>query len=571
MKEFIRKSFKREILVCLLAVSLLPLILSSTFLIQLFKVKIAGDYRKKNLAQETQIAGKLSDLFTQFAAVSMELAVNSTVQSALMGEGEEAENQVYPLLYEKTSALRSKAQIELYTADGKCRYSTGTGNLQTQLPTYWGILRDARQEDGMVVMGEKNYAKETEIVLRTARAIYEKEDGCIGYVVISMKNSHFETVFKEDSGGQDGICILDGFWETVYSSGTAEQENIGAVLRQRRMDGSSLTAAYHDNSIYLTEPENTGLTVVLMRPVAFTEDTVNSMYTVLLFLAAACGILCAVVGARMSSHLFSPLDTLNQAMQKLQEGNLQTRITTKRRDEFAQLTDNFNVMAKELEMYTQRQVSQQKQLDDVQIAMMQAQLNPHFLYNTLDTIKWVAKANHVPQIATLAAKLAKILRTSISREQFITLGEEIEMVKSYAEIQGIRFEGKFSFVYEIEEEVNCCMIPKLIIQPIVENAVIHGLVECLEGCIKVCAEKSGGELFISVTDDGCGMDQERMTYINERAWEKISGHIGLYNVDTIIRLHYGARYGLKAERPASGGCRVWVRLPLHEGKGQENC
>ena len=106
-------------------------------------------------------------------------------------------------------------------------------------------------------------------------------------------------------------------------------------------------------------------------------------------------------------------------------------------------------MASELKTYMEMQVSQHKKLNEVQSAMMQAHLNPHFLYNTLDTMKWVAKANHIPEIATLAAKLAKILRTSISNAQFITLKEELELVDCYAEIQKIRFQGKFCFDYEL--------------------------------------------------------------------------------------------------------------------------
>ena len=98
----------------------------------------------------------------------------------------------------------------------------------------------------------------------------------------------------------------------------------------------------------------------------------------------------------------------------MQSGNLEARVHSTRNDEFGQLSESFNTMASELKTYMEMQVSQQKKLNEVQIAMMQAQLNPHFLYNTLDTMKWVAKANHIPEIATLAAKLAKILRTSIS-------------------------------------------------------------------------------------------------------------------------------------------------------------
>ena len=146
----------------------------------------------------------------------------------------------------------------------------------------------------------------------------------------------------------------------------------------------------------------------------------------------------------MSNHLSRPIQSLNEAMHEVQNGNLDARVISTRNDEFGQLSGSFNTMASELKAYMEMQVSQQKKLNEVQIAMMQAQLNPHFLYNTLDTMKWVAKANHIQRSPPLAAKLAKILRTSISNAQFITLKEELELVDCYAEIQRSVFR-KFCF------------------------------------------------------------------------------------------------------------------------------
>ena len=224
-----------------------------------------------------------------------------------------------------------------------------------------------------------------------------------------------------DTGFQDGVCILNSFWETVYSTGTAGREEIGTVLRHRLMAGAAVEEQFHNNSIYISEIGGTGLYSVFLRPKEFTADTTKSIYSVLIVMTAASLMLCVAVAAKMSNHLSRPIQSLNEAMNKVQNGNLDARVISTRNDEFGQLSGSFNTMASELKAYMEMQVRQQKKLNEVQIAMMQAQLNPHFLYNTLDTMKWVAKANHIPEIATLAAKLAKILRTSISNAQFITL------------------------------------------------------------------------------------------------------------------------------------------------------
>ena len=126
------------------------------------------------------------------------------------------------------------------------------------------------------------------------------------------------------------------------------------------------------------------------------------------------------VAIGISSFLSKPIHVLHDAMDEVQEGNLDTHVDMERQDEFGELAENFNIMIKRISSYMEERVRREKELNETQIAMMQSQLNPHFLYNTLDTMKWVAKANHIPEIATLAAKLAKILRTSISSAQFIS-------------------------------------------------------------------------------------------------------------------------------------------------------
>lgn len=568
MKEFIKKSFKRELLACFMVVALVPLVISNTFLIQMFKAKLARDYQKQDMEQAQQIDTKLTELFDGFQTVASHLVEDDTIQTALQGETSGTRSQVYSRLYAETGGLREYAQVDLYSGDGVCQYSTGTGMLHTVLLPYWGILKvSAAHPEELIIRREKEYAGETDILLRAARAVRDEEENCIGFVVISMRAEHFEEVLRGAYSSQDGICILNSYWETVYAAGAAAREDIGGVLRRRLLDGEALEKSYHNNSIYISRLGETGLTSVFLRPEVFTENTTRSLYSVMVLMTLAGLLLCVAVAARMSNHLSWPIRVLNHAMHQLQEGNLDTRITSQRSDEFGQLSDSFNTMAKELKGYMDEQVRQQKTLNDVQIAMMQAQLNPHFLYNTLDTMKWVAKANHIPELATLAAKLAKILRTSISKAPFITLKEEMELVESYTEIQRIRFDGKFCFTCQLPQELEVCMVPKMIVQPIVENAVIHGLAECEEGNIRVGICREENRLRIEVQDDGCGIDMERMELLNNREWDKISGHIGLYNVDTIIRLHYGEEYGLRVEKPEEGGTRVILELPA--GKGNE--
>ena len=579
MWNFIRKSFKRELLVSFVAVALLPLVLSCIFLIQMFKVKLERDYQKKDMEQAVVMEEKLTTLFQTIDEVTLRLSEEPEIAASIRESGNRGRSAVYAKLYEETASLREMAQFDLYSEEGVCLYSTGAGMFHTQLPVYWGILKVAEAHpDEMTVRREKEYSGSSNILLRAARPILDSEDSSVGYVLVSINGSNFEKILGGTYGSQDGVCILNSFWETVYSTGTAVREEIGTVLRHRLMAGAAVDEPFHNNSIYISEIGGTGLYSVFLRPKVFTADTTKSMYSVLIVMTAASLMLCVAVAAKMSNHLSRPIQSLNEAMHEVQNGNLDARVISTRNDEFGQLSGSFNTMASELKAYMEMQVSQQKKLNEVQIAMMQAQLNPHFLYNTLDTMKWVAKANHIPEIATLAAKLAKILRTSISNAQFITLKEELELVDCYAEIQKIRFQGKFCFDYELPQELADCVVPKLVVQPIVENAMIHGLRDCEEGHILVRAFSKEERLFIEVMDDGCGISDEVLNHLNNRTAgagvpseggeEDLLrlGHIGFYNVDTIIRLHYGAEYGLSVCRPEEGGTKVTIMIPVRQGE-----
>ena len=567
MRRRLRKTFKQELLICFITVSVLPLAVCSLFLIQLFQMKISRDYRVMDMEQAEEVNGRLEQLFAEFEALAQEFGGNIEITEALRQPESGNVSEVYRTLYRETKELRDYAWFELYDSEGICRYSTGAGTYQRGLEAYWGVLRRAAEEPGSLVVRKADGTSDNAVL--QAAMLIEDEKGHVGFFVINMGTREFETVLKGTYGGQDGICILDGFLETVYDAGTAMGEDIGGIIRAQLFQNEPVGEECNGNSLYLSELEGRGLYTVLLRPQVFTDSTVNSMYSVLFVMIAVILVLCIFLVIKLSNRLSRPIHVLNETMYEVQSGNLDAHMQEDWPTmEFVQMSGNFNYMTTDLKKYMEKQVEQQKQLNEIQIAMMQAQLNPHFLYNTLDTVKWVAKANHVPEIVTLVSKLAKILRASISKEQFTTLREEMELVNSYAEIQRIRFNGKFECACSYDEKLADCELPKLVIQPIVENAVIHGLSECEDGHIRVQAFAEEGEntqkLVVTVSDDGCGIEQEVIDRLNNGGLQEHTGHIGLGNVDRIIRLHYGEGYGVKIQRQEQGGTLVILTFPFRK-------
>ena len=578
MRKWIKKSFHRQLRVCFAVVALLPLLFFGVSLIQTMETKINSDYEKNVTEQAQQIDTGVLEVFGNFETVVENINANRKIVDNINEEDSWSRSKIYLQFYREVSDYREYAQFDLYDRNGKCIYTTRQGDARMELPVYWGILKAVEDSQDTLILrrAEEN---DSGVLLYAAGKLLGRGGTLEGYIVISMRTENFEKIILDSGNGKNDVAFLDPYWRTIYDSGSLQTDQI----RHELMSGHKLLGVYRAGELLIQPLGESGLYTVMACPSVFSREVLSSMYRVLTVMLTISVLLCVIVASRVGRNMTKPIERMNTAMRTLQEGDLSVRIASDREDELGQMSRNFNIMANELEQSVQDKVEKQKELNASHIAMMQAQLNPHFLYNTLDTMKWVAKANHIPEIATMAAGLAKILRTSISKRQFIYLKEELELVNCYVDIQKIRFNDKFTYSVEMEERLEECVIPKLIIQPIVENSVLHGLKESEEGNIRVRITGKDGVLCIEVTDDGCGAPKERMDAINHRRQEQLVGHIGVSNVDTIIRLTYGEEYGIhmesftsNAENPTDGqrteeegevhGTKVTLRLPVRYGE-----
>ncbi|KAF5040228.1 Histidine kinase [anaerobic digester metagenome] len=333
------------------------------------------------------------------------------------------------------------------------------------------------------------------------------------------------------------------------------------VLRRQILEGLPLSDSSNDY-IYQVQPiGRSGCFVLIQQLKPLVGKTLNSLFFIAGVMAVLSVFMCIAFAAHMSEQFFQPVRALNDAMSEVENGNLDVRIPSDRTDELGQLAGRFNHMVKRLKRHLEESLGRQKQLNDARIRMMQAQLNPHFLYNTLDTIKWIGKINAIPEIATIAADLADVLRQSISGREFVTLGEELNLLERYVEIQKIRFKDKFEFEVDVSDDLRGVQIPKLMLQPLVENAIIHGFEDCSGGHILVEAQRIVSDLIITVTDDGCGMSRESIQRFLLRE-APAESHLGLYNIDAILRMNYGEDRGLKLVPINTKGTCIRLTIPI---------
>ena len=567
MKQTVKRfslSFKNRVFFMCLLTTLVPLLISSVVMVHIFTMSLNRQSEGTAKQQITEISERFSRLLEDCENTCAELTADGSAAWNLIDNTTiEIQKGMYLSLYQAVQEIYGHAQCSVYDAGGRLRFTTDTLPREGKLPVYWGLLRKTSQGDGMTYYRTDPYLAVTNpsILMQGAYSLENPQGARTGYVVLDFTRDNFDNVFSGFYSLTDMILILDDHRKPVYCSRPdySEAQISGIIAELMKPQGTAEAGNGAQQYLCLREPER-GFYVILCRQAPISAPAVRMMGTVVLALSLLSLALSLVISEALARHITRPVSRLDKAIAKVKDGDLSIQVKVKTNDELGRLTESFNQMVKDLKRYLEDRVQRQKDLNETTLRLYQTQLNPHFLYNTLDTIKWSAKIHQIPEIAVLAENLAVILRKSISSKPFIQLREELDTIESYIKIQKIRFAGRFLYETEVPDMLEDCVIPKMILQPLVENAIIHGLDGCANGYICIYAAQKDGILRISVTDDGCGMGQEMLDWMNSPHPAKRDGHLGLYNVIRILKLYYGEEYGIQAESDTSG-TTVTIRLP----------
>lgn len=572
MKAFRKLSFLGKIFTGMTVTSILPMLVGYLLLLQVLNLayrNYLNEEAERTLAQaEKSLEEAFSDIFDVIGGLSEDEAV----RRFLTGEDEEFAENLYRKLYAASGKCGNYASFSIYDREGRRKMTMSDNKfISRKLSLNWNILYRADRHPGeYVVCNARLYEGEKRVeYLRVGRTVLDENGQIRGYVIATIVKDNFDNILKGLGKEQEGVIyVMDDFREIVYfSSESYSEEIVSAGKALFRMEEPRVSME-KDSFYYLDYNDYYDLYIMYRQPTGF----LNHMRGDVLGIAVVSGIFsifaCLFLSYYFSRLIYKPIQRVQLAIGEIRQGNYEVQIEVDSDDELGQLSESFNVMSRHLIDNTERLIQRERELSDSNIKMMQAQLNPHFLYNTLDTMKWMAKENGMPELVSMASNLAQILRMSISAKPIIRLSQEVALVEAYAEIQKIRFEDKFELLVDIPAGLEDCLLPKLTLQPIVENAVIHGLAEREAGMVLVQAQSpESGVLQILVQDDGVGMTKEEVERLSEtgrRAEEGTPGHesIGYNNVDAIIRLHYGEQYGLRAESERGVGTKVYLTLPL---------
>lgn len=281
----------------------------------------------------------------------------------------------------------------------------------------------------------------------------------------------------------------------------------------------------------------------------------------LLFLAAA-----FVLAAALAHSIAKRISSVSEGMQSVRSGKLMPISIEHGSDEIGSLVDTYNYMVEKIDELMEAQALSAEQLRTSEFHALQAQINPHFLYNTLDMINWLSQSGQSHEVTQAVQSLSKFYKLTLSKRDTIdTIETELEHVSLYVRLQNMRYSNRIDFLIDVPDELMDYEIPKLTFQPIVENAIQHGILEkeSKEGHIVLTAWTEDKDIVFLISDDGVGMDGETLqNVLNGKGQRSRSGsNIGVYNTHQRLTLLYGPSYGLSYESAPGKGTEVTIRIP----------
>ena len=400
-----------------------------------------------------------------------------------------------------------------------------------------------------------------------------QESMLVGYIKLDINARNF---FYANNGISDedaiyDVIVLDSADNLVYETWEGADELLASVSE---LDiGKGELAAFKDRLIFMDSVDSGDYKVFLVFDnKAYVNQRIKVIIPIIIIFMTL--ILAVILFSYVFAKKFSSrINLLVNKMKQIENGDFSVSEAIGGNDEIAELDKDFMQMQKELNNLINKNYIQTLINKEFELKNLQLQINPHFLYNTLESISSMSAVKGNFDICEICEKLGEVFRYSLGKNygNYVPLSQEIKHIQNYVFIQKTRFGDKFDVYYSIPKELMNCQILRFILQPIVENAIIHGVIpNAKPGNIEISAQQNGNELVITVEDDGVGMNKEKLDEMNEYIKKDINaasdkpGSIGIRNVNKRIELTCGERYGIEIKSMPEKGSRFEIRLPYIE-------
>ncbi|CAN7349482.1 sensor histidine kinase [Paenibacillus sp. LjRoot153] len=582
-----------------LMLSFLSLVVLPLTVVSYFAYSVATHIINNNLSRSIQQTVHQLSLNSEVILEDAEKAVNTAFYDSFnLPNPIKKQIEAYPAAsdYEKSQISRSVEdemnKYTIYRNDINGMYFIDTHG------TYFSSANQLREKPNFTDFPWFQSFSESD----SADAKWSPSHKVGGYTISSNANVvTFLKKIRNSYGSQIGILWMDvneRTLENIYTTGRVAPNGYTMILDDANnvisiSDKSLVTQKLEtaksaqfgpvfaeDNGYYFTdEPDarklvafatihTTGWKIITVVPANELFVDASRVKNIILISVLIMTVMSTIIAYFLSRRITRPISNLIRLMEKVAEGNMSVRAKVDNSDEIGKLNEHFNIMIGDIQnLISTVFVSNLKQ-KEAELASLEAQINPHFLYNTLQSIKWLSDFHQAPDIGEMAVSLAKIFRFSIKGAPIVSLYEELQHVKDYISIQKFRYGDRFELEARIPEETMNYQIPKLIIQPLVENAIYHGIeMKEEQGTITIWAAVDEQALHIGVEDDGAEISDEKLAAIRSALYKTAGQHaeqkksLGLKNIHERLQMLYGNEYGLHVDRRHDRGFKVVASLP----------
>lgn len=574
---------KHKLVVLLLLITIVPAIILS-ILVAVTVERVIEDQVTENTLQ---LIGQVNKSIEYYAGnmqnVSYLLSFDPEVESFLDGKPSEEGNysirqfmQRLTTLYPEVAgilAVNSKGESvsnELYAPSGQNLLEE---DWYKQAVAGAGIFKMIGHPKNRSITSHVHYGEDE--VVSVVRAILDPDTKQVkGVILIDLKVRVIAEAARNINTGKSGyLMVLDETGEKIYAPEPSLLEGIPVNRFGEKEAGSfsAIAGGEKRQFIYHVQPFTNWTTVGVFSTKESIGEVrkINFFVVCFIFLIFFIAITSAYV---LSNSMSRPIERVISFIQKVDAGDLAVRYKDDRRDEIGMLGRSLNRMLMRIEKLMRVNKLQEQQKREAELRSLQAHIKPHFLYNTLDTINWMARKQKAYDVAEVVDSLSTLFRIGLSKgHDIISVRNEMTHIKSYLSIQKARYKDKLHYEIDVAPEVEEAAVLKLVLQPMVENAIYHGIKERRgPGHVHITAHERNGRLLLTVEDDGAGMTEERLAQIRAKlasvqaakTMQQTDFGYGMMNVQARIQLVFGPPYGIQIESRLGAGTKVIAVLPL---------
>ena len=580
IRRFFSESLHHRLILYFMLLMMIPISVAGTLIYRASDVRISDSA----LALAEEVVGKtgenLEAVLLDMQSAAKQVAEDHTVQilMAKLQDSEKAEDSVILELDARLKQIAGMyagldgvyiclddftvAKSRYYAVRDEHKALPMTMEQYEVIRTHEDIQWNVSDEGSMVADNMVN------AVLSAARLLPLSSTGqpC-GIVVVEVRQSYLKQIFDKKLGESGTIFLMSARSNIALLPAAASDEIVSDAVNQiRRTDRKAATISLHDRVIFyvpLSLSEWTAIGVVMKQSLRGDSQEILTLFVITVLMTL---LLTIFVSGSLADYELRPIRRIQTYIKDMENGEFGKPLPSMRSDEIGSLAENTQEMSEKIGELLETVKTEQKRMRTAEFKALQAQINPHFLYNSLDSINWLVRKGNTEKATEMISALTTFFRIGLSKgRDIITVREELEHVRSYLVIQKIRYENQFEYSFYVDPETENYFVPKLMLQPLVENALYHGIKLCDRKCILMIQVLSHGDrIEIEVLDNGAGMDAETLESVRkamEHKGENRANSYGVVNVNDRIQILAGQEYGLRLTSEKGVGTSARIVLP----------